>query len=264
MSFDCANCGFRNNEIKGGGAIPTLGTEVRLLVRSPADLKRDVLKSDSSAVLIPELDLELVCGTLGGMYTTVEGLLTKIHKSLHEQHAYQMGDSKILHHSNNENVNSSASNFTEFLDKLLSFSKGESLPFEIVLHDPLGNSFISAPLGSFIPVAEDEGLSVVDFERSDEDNDQFGLLDMNTKDFEVVPENMKSDAQIYADRVTRTVQRGEDHPSFFAKGCDDNTAGGVFMSTTAETQESESTGTVPEGYRAMKVNEQGEFLEEEQ
>jgi C4-type Zn-finger protein len=28
MAFDCKNCGFRNNEVKGGGAVPTFGTEV--------------------------------------------------------------------------------------------------------------------------------------------------------------------------------------------------------------------------------------------
>lgn len=35
------------------------------------DLKRDVIKSDSAMVDIPELDLELGHGTLGGVYTTV-------------------------------------------------------------------------------------------------------------------------------------------------------------------------------------------------
>ena len=29
MAFDCKSCGFRSSEVKGGGAIPTLGTEVR-------------------------------------------------------------------------------------------------------------------------------------------------------------------------------------------------------------------------------------------
>jgi zinc finger protein len=35
-----------------------------------------VLKSDSCSVQIPELELELGTGTLGGVYTTVEGLVS--------------------------------------------------------------------------------------------------------------------------------------------------------------------------------------------
>lgn len=57
MAFDCKNCGFRTNEVKAGGAVPIKGTEVRLMVTSPDDLKRDVLKSDSAMVLLPELEL---------------------------------------------------------------------------------------------------------------------------------------------------------------------------------------------------------------
>jgi len=41
-------------------------------VRVPADLVRDVIKADSAAVLVPELDMELGIGTLGGLVTTVE------------------------------------------------------------------------------------------------------------------------------------------------------------------------------------------------
>lgn len=37
-----------------------------------------VFQSDSASVKVPELELELSCGTLGGMVTTVEGLIVKI------------------------------------------------------------------------------------------------------------------------------------------------------------------------------------------
>jgi len=40
MAFGCKICGFRTNEVKGGGAVPTYGTEVRLHVRGEDDLKR--------------------------------------------------------------------------------------------------------------------------------------------------------------------------------------------------------------------------------
>ena len=33
----------------------------------------------------------------------------------------------------------------------------------------VGNSFISAPLGTFLPVAEDSALTITDFERTEEE-----------------------------------------------------------------------------------------------
>lgn len=38
-------------------------------------------QSDTASVKIPELELELASGTLGGIVTTVEGLITKISES---------------------------------------------------------------------------------------------------------------------------------------------------------------------------------------
>jgi len=275
MSFDCGNCGFRNNEVKGGGAIPTFGTEVRLVVSSPNDLKRDVLKSDSAGIMIPELDLELSCGSLGGMYTTVEGLLSKIHKNLSEQHSLQMGDSKRLHHSNDANVQGSASAFESFLTRLSSLAKGENFPFTIVIRDPLGNSFVSAPLGSFLAIEDDEPLTVMDFERTEDENEEFGLLDMNTADFEVIPEGSAAAAAastsdvVYSDRVTRVVKKGADHPSFFAKGCEenDNTLGGAFVASSGGAALATATGSdaspLPSGWKASRIDENGDFIVEE-
>lgn len=40
-----------------------------------------MFQSDTASVKVPELDLELASGTLGGIVTTVEGLITKISES---------------------------------------------------------------------------------------------------------------------------------------------------------------------------------------
>ncbi len=40
-----------------------------------------IFQSDTASVEIPELELELASGTLGGLVTTVEGLLTNISQS---------------------------------------------------------------------------------------------------------------------------------------------------------------------------------------
>lgn len=43
--------------------------------KGQADLKRDVFKSDTASLKIPEIELELGTGTMGGVYSNVEGLL---------------------------------------------------------------------------------------------------------------------------------------------------------------------------------------------
>ena len=47
-------------------------------VKEQADLSRDVIKSDTAEVAIPELDLHITTGSLGGLITTVEGLATSV------------------------------------------------------------------------------------------------------------------------------------------------------------------------------------------
>jgi zinc finger protein len=75
MSFLCDDCGYRTVEVKGGGAVPDHGTKTTLRVdvdeHTEMDMKRDVIKSDTASIEIPELELELSHGSLGGIYTTV-------------------------------------------------------------------------------------------------------------------------------------------------------------------------------------------------
>ncbi|CAN0311607.1 unnamed protein product, partial [Ectocarpus sp. 8 AP-2014] len=77
MAFNCESCGFKSSEVKGGGAIPPKGTAYTLEAVSKDDFRRDVLKSDTAVLEIPQLELVMEMGTLGSMYTTVEGLLEK-------------------------------------------------------------------------------------------------------------------------------------------------------------------------------------------
>lgn len=59
MSFSCEHCGSSNNEIQSGGQIQEKGIRITLKVNSEADLNRQVVKSDSTAVHIPEVQLEI-------------------------------------------------------------------------------------------------------------------------------------------------------------------------------------------------------------
>ncbi|CAM9368200.1 unnamed protein product, partial [Ectocarpus fasciculatus] len=185
MAFTCDLCGYKNSEIKAGGAVPRQGTTVTLTVNDHKDLTRDVLKSDSAMVSIPELDLELQHGTLGGVYTTVEGLLKKINESLIDNNPFYTGDSSRLHHftggitGDDENTKT---RYAEFLRRLNVICEGTEFPFTVVIRDPLGNSFISSPLGSFLPPEMDTALVSEDFTRSWQEDEDFGLNDMDTGD----------------------------------------------------------------------------------
>jgi len=78
MAFTCDYCGARSSEVKVGGEISEKGKKIVLKVQKLEDLKRDLFKSENASIIIPEIELELDYGTLGGVYTTVEGLLEKV------------------------------------------------------------------------------------------------------------------------------------------------------------------------------------------
>ncbi|KAG5183327.1 ZPR1 zinc-finger domain-containing protein, partial [Tribonema minus] len=141
MAFNCQECGYKSNEVKGGGEVPLQGTMHKLTAISPKDFARDILKSDSCAIELPELELEMDMGTLGSMYTTIEGLLEKIRNNLCEGNPFYSGDSATHHHGSE---GATQVKFRVFLEKLDALRDGQHFPFTLVLRDPLGNSFIGA------------------------------------------------------------------------------------------------------------------------
>lgn len=44
MSTNCHDCGYRDNEVKSGGAISAKGRKITLKVEDTDDLSRDILK----------------------------------------------------------------------------------------------------------------------------------------------------------------------------------------------------------------------------
>ena len=44
MSANCYDCGYRDNEVKSGGAISDKGRKITLKVEDRDDLSRDILK----------------------------------------------------------------------------------------------------------------------------------------------------------------------------------------------------------------------------
>lgn len=167
MASTCDACGYRNSELKPGGSISDKGKRVTVQVKNIKDLSRDVIKSDSAGVTIPELDLELASGTLGGIVTTVEGLVTKICESLERVHGFTFGDSL------DESRKNKWKDFRSRLSKLLSSEE----PWTLTLDDPLANSFI-APVTD--DVKDDHQLTFEEYERTWEQNEEYGLNDMDT------------------------------------------------------------------------------------
>ncbi|GFR89691.1 zinc finger protein ZPR1 [Elysia marginata] len=78
MATTCDKCGLRENEVKSSGGVEPKGQVMSLVVNTPEDMARDVLKSETASLRIPELDFDMEPGTLGGKFTTVEGLLQDV------------------------------------------------------------------------------------------------------------------------------------------------------------------------------------------
>jgi zinc finger protein len=47
MSTNCSACGYRDNEVKSGGAVSERGKKITLKVEDVEDLGRDILKVSS-------------------------------------------------------------------------------------------------------------------------------------------------------------------------------------------------------------------------
>ncbi|KFQ32384.1 Zinc finger protein ZPR1, partial [Merops nubicus] len=131
MATNCDSCGHRTNEVKSGGAIEPQGTRITLRITDPSDMTRDVLKSETCSVEIPELEFELGMGALGGKFTTLEGLLKDI-LELVERNPFTLGDSSTP---------SKAEKMQEFLGKLQEIIEGRT-KVHFIMDDPAGNSYL--------------------------------------------------------------------------------------------------------------------------
>jgi zinc finger protein len=92
MAFTCDRCGAHTSEIKTGGEIGAKGKKITIAVETEDDLKRDLFKSETAKVILPDIDFEMDYGTLGGKYTTVEGLIDSIYENFKKNNPF-MGDS---------------------------------------------------------------------------------------------------------------------------------------------------------------------------
>lgn len=169
MATICDSCGHRTNEVKSGGATEELGTKITLHITDPSDMTRDVLKSETCSVLIPELEFELGMAAVGGKFTTLEGLLKDIKDLIVEKNPFVCGDS-----GTSERLQK-LKEFGEQIDKI----KAGELDVHIILDDPAGNSYLQ---NVYAPEPDPE-MTIEKYTRSFEQNEELGLNDMKTEGY---------------------------------------------------------------------------------
>lgn len=164
MSTVCEHCGYKSNEVKTGGAIPDKGRKISLYCDDPSDLSRDILKSESCSLTVPELHLDIQEGTLGGRFTTVEGLLKQVAEELHSRVFSQTSDSMD---------EETKARWVAFFDRLKDALDGK-VKFTVIMEDPLAGSYIQ---NVYAPDA-DPNMTIEDYDRTPEQNESLGLTDM--------------------------------------------------------------------------------------
>ncbi|KIO24690.1 hypothetical protein M407DRAFT_76654 [Tulasnella calospora MUT 4182] len=180
MSTNCDKCGYRDNEIKSGSAISEKGKKITLKVEDSDDLARDILKSENCGLEIPEIQLVLQPGTLGGRFTTLEGLLTQVYEELSEK-AFARGDAA--------EAKEDRTTFEEFLGRLKQVMTAE-IPFTVILDDPLANSYLQ----NIYAPDPDPNMTTELYDRTWDQNEELGLNDMKVEGYEEDAEKEKAEA----------------------------------------------------------------------
>uniref|UniRef100_A0AAR2LU07 Zinc finger ZPR1-type domain-containing protein n=1 Tax=Pygocentrus nattereri TaxID=42514 RepID=A0AAR2LU07_PYGNA len=152
--------------VKSGGATEEMGTRITLHLTDVSDMSRDLLKSETCSVLIPELEFELGMAALGGKFTTLEGLLKDIKELVVMKNPFICGDSSTTDTSEKLEL------FGKKIDKIMA---GE-MDVHIVLDDPAGNSYLQ---NVYAPDPDPE-MKIEQYTRTFEQNEDLGLNDMKT------------------------------------------------------------------------------------
>ncbi|KAG1970502.1 zinc finger protein ZPR1 [Pimephales promelas] len=169
MATNCDSCGHRTNEVKSGGATEDQGTRITLHLTDPSDMSRDLLKSETCSVLIPELEFELGMAAVGGKFTTLEGLLKDIKDLIVSKNPFMCGDSFTADRAGKLEL------FGQKIDKIMA---GE-MDVHVILDDPAGNSYIQ---NVYAPDPDPE-MKIEKYTRTFEQNEDLGLNDMKTEGY---------------------------------------------------------------------------------
>ena len=167
----CDLCGYHTNDVKTGGEVPEKGKRIWLDVKRSEDLSRDILKSETCLLKVPECRLDVQPGTMGGRFTTVEGLLTQMRDDLRGKIFGTDEDAQPSDSLPEHEVKA----WTEFFSQLDKAIKAE-IEYTIIMEDPLGNSYCQL----FDEPGKDPQVRTEDYERTAEEDEDLGLADMKT------------------------------------------------------------------------------------
>ncbi|XP_041742311.1 zinc finger protein ZPR1 isoform X2 [Coregonus clupeaformis] len=170
MATNCDDCGHRTNEVKSGGATEELGTKITLHLTDLSDMSRDLLKSETCSILIPELEFELGMAAVGGKFTTLEGLLKDIKDLIVSKNPFTCGDSSTSDRTEKLKL------FGQKIDKIMA----GDMDVHIVLDDPAGNSYLQ---NVYAPDPDPE-MTTEKYTRTFEQNEDLGLNDMKTEGYQ--------------------------------------------------------------------------------
>ncbi|KAJ5785322.1 nucleolar zinc-finger protein [Penicillium pulvis] len=170
----CPSCGYKSSDVRTGGEVPALGKRITLRIENEVDLSRDILKSNTCALKSEDLEIEVQPGTLGGRFTSVEGLLTEIKDQLFghifDAEGASGGDSM---------ENTEKGKWERFFANLDAAIAGEK-KFSITLEDPMANSYVQ----DLCSPAVDPQITIEEYERTAEEEDDLGLTHMKTEGYE--------------------------------------------------------------------------------
>jgi len=170
MGTACDSCGHKTREVKPGGGVSPKGRTITLHLKDhPYDLHRDVLKSDTCSVEVPEWELFVGGGIIGGKFTTVEGLLADIKEDM-GGNQFLTGDSVMAERK--EKVHSILRQIDEVMSGTASIT--------MKLDDPAGNSYLQ----NLYAPDPDPCLTIEDYERTEAQDEDLGLTGMKTEGYE--------------------------------------------------------------------------------
>ncbi|KAK7495204.1 hypothetical protein BaRGS_00013614 [Batillaria attramentaria] len=130
-SFTCDHCGFHNAELQSASRIQDKGVTYSANIKTAQDLNRQIVQSEHAVIRIPVLEFESPAKK--GMVTNVEGVLTQTIEDLTQ--------GQPLRKIQTPEIAEKIDQFIEKMRRLLELKE----PFEIVLDDPAGNSFLENP-----------------------------------------------------------------------------------------------------------------------
>ena len=124
----------------------------------------------------PELELHVEAGTLGGRFTTIEGLLTQVRDDLRMS---IFGDDDIGTATGDSMAPEMRKRWITFFERLESAIKGDK-EFRLILKDPFAGSYVQSRAAP----EPDSQISILDYNRTDEEEERLGLKDMKTEGYE--------------------------------------------------------------------------------